>query len=394
MARRQGPRKQRTLRTETYGKGSIYQDKKGVWWYEPPAKDGQRIPRIRATSEQSAKSIQKDHLAKRDQNVEVTNIPTVKEWFEFCLKEHIAPDLEESTIEWYRYLIANYILPIIGEARLDLVTSDHLVILLNQLRNHVGKHTKKKMALRTIARIHEMLDRVFKKATVSRKIAFNPMDAVERPRVARSPQKAYEPAHAAAFKRQVAGHRLELLYDLMFVQGFRRAEALALLITEYDAEKGILKVSGQVQTVKGKTARKGKTKSDAGVRLVPLTPRQRGMMDMHLAQLAEERRRGGMEWKEHGLLFPSTVGTPMIPRNLNRHYYQTQEKAAIPHYTLHATRHTAATAFDTAKATKAQQKAIMGHSPGDVTENYIHPPIEELYAVLVAAEAAQLRWAA
>jgi hypothetical protein len=26
-----------------------------------------------------------------------------------------------------------------------------------------------------------------------------------------------------------------LLYDLMFVQGFRRAEALALLITEYDA---------------------------------------------------------------------------------------------------------------------------------------------------------------
>jgi integrase len=102
----------------------------------------------------------------------------------------------------------------------------------------------------------------------------------------------------------------------------------------------------------------------------------------------------GMEWKEHGLLFPSERGTPIIPRNLNRHYYQTQEKAGIPHYTLHATRHTAATAFDAVKASKSQQKAIMGHSPGDVTEGYIHPDLDELYKVLIAAEEAQLRWAA
>lgn len=329
---------------------------------------------------------QKDHLGKLDKGVSVSDIPLTKEWFEFCLREHIAPGLEESTVEWYRYLVEHYILPAIGEAPLDQVTSDHLVMLQNQLR--------KKLALRTVARIHEMLDRVFKKAAVSRKIPYNPMDAVERPRVPRSPQKAYEPEHAAAFRRTVQGHRLELLYDLMFIQGFRRAEALALLITEYDADKGVLKVSGQVQTVKGKTARKGKTKSDAGVRFVPLTPRQQAMMTAHLERLADERKRLGMEWKEHGLLFPSDVGTPMIPRNLNRHYYQTQEKAGIPHYTLHATRHTAATAFDTAKASKPQQKAIMGHTPGDVTEGYVHPPIEELYKVLVLAEDTQLRWAA
>lgn len=388
MARRKTVRKQRTLRTETYGKGSVYQDKRGSWWYAPPAKNGQRLKPIRSVSEQAARLAQKDHLAKLDQNVLVTGIPTVKAWFEFCLKEHIAPGLEESTVEWYRYLIEHYILPAIGEAQLDMVTSDHLIMLQNQLRKRLG--------LRTVARIHELLDRVFKKAVTSspRKIPFNPMDAVERPRIPRSPQKAYQPAHAAAFRRAVQGHRLELLYDLMFVQGFRRAEALALLITEYDAERGVLKVSGQVQTVKGVTVRKGKTKSDAGVRFVPLTPRQQAMMQAHLERLAEERRRLGVEWKEHGLLFPSERGTPIIPRNLNRHYYQTQEKAAIPHYTLHATRHTAATAFDTAKASKPQQKAIMGHSPGDVTEGYIHPDVDELYKVLVAAEDVQLRWAA
>ncbi len=387
MARRQAARKHRTLRTETYGKGSVYQDKRGVWWYAPPADNGQRLRPIRAATEQGARQAQKDHLAKLDKGVAVAAIPTVKEWFEFCLREHIAPDLQDSTVEWYRYLIEHYILPAIGEAQLNAVQSDHLIMLQNALR-------KIPLGLRTIARIHELLDRVFKKAAVSRKIAFNPMDAVERPRVPRSPQKAYEPAHAAAFRRAVAGHRLELLYDLMFVQGFRRAEALALLISEYDAATGVLKVSGQVQTVKGKTARKGRTKSESGVRFVPLTPRQQGMMTQHLARLADERARRGMDYEQHGLLFPSERGTPMIPRILNRHYDQTQAKAGIPHYTLHALRHTCATTMDAVKASKPQQQAIMGHSPGDVTGGYVHPPIEELYKVLLAAEEAQLRWAA
>ena len=39
-------------------------------------------------------------------------------------------------------------------------------------------------------------------------------------------------------------------------------------------------------------------------------------------------------------------------------------------------------------------QAIMGHSPGDVTEGYVHPPLSELRAVLVAAEREMLRWAA
>lgn len=329
---------------------------------------------------------QRDHLAKREQGVAVSNIPTVREWFTFWLKEHVAPGLEDSTIAWYRYLIEKYILPAIGERQLDQVDSGVLIKLQNTLRDH--------LAIRTVARVHEMLDRAFKKATVSRKIPYNPMDAVERPRVPRSPQKAMQPAHAARFRAAVAGHRLELAYDLMFLQGFRRGETLALLISEYDAARGALKVSGQVQTIAGATKRKGKTKSASGTREVPLTPRQQDMMREHLARLAEERARLGLEWKEHGLLFPSERGTPIIPRNFNRHYYQTQARAGIPHYTLHATRHTAATAMDAVRATKPQQKAIMGHSAGDVTEGYIHPALDELRRVLLDAEQEQMRWAA
>jgi integrase len=152
---------------------------------------------------------------------------------------------------------------------------------------------------------------------------------------------------------------------------------------------------------------------------VPLTPRQQQLLEAHLARLAEERARLGTDWKEHGLLFLSTRGTPIVPRNLNRHFYdllvgagviasaappekqpgmsgprRTKRIATGDKEALHKLRHTAATRFDTVKATKAQQKAIMGHSPGDVTEGYVHPPLSELRAVLAAAEREMLRWAA
>lgn len=388
MRNAQKPRKRRTLRSETYGKGSVYQDKKGVWWYQPPAKDGRRLPRIRAASEQGAKLAQRDHLAKLEQGAAVTGIPTVKEWFEQWLREYVAPGLEDSTISWYRYLVEHYILPAIGDMLMTALTSDHLIKLQNKLRQH--------LALRTVGRIHELLDRACKKAmTVTpRIILHNPMDAVERPRVARSPQKAMQPEHEQAFRKAVAGHHLELAYDLMLLQGFRRGEILGLLISEYDAARGTVKVSGQVQTVTGKTKRKGKAKSDAGIREVPITSRQQQMLDQHLAYLAGERQRLGLEWKEHGLLFPSKIGTPIAPRNFNRHYDQTQEKAGIPHYTLHATRHTAATRFNTVRAPKPNQQAIMGHSPGDVGDGYIHPPLGELRQVLIDAEREMLKHAA
>jgi integrase len=386
MARRSTKRKPRTLRTETYGKGSVYQDKAGRWWYQPPAKDGKRLPRRRAATEQAARLVQKDHLAKRGAGVAVSDIPTVREWFTFWLREYVAPDLEESTLVWYRYIIEIHILPAIGDAPIDQVTSDHLIVLQNELRKH--------LATRTVARIHDVLDRAFKKATVSRKIPYNPMDAIERPRVPRSVQRAMTPAHAAQLRAAVTGHRLELLYDLMFLQGFRRGEALGLLISEYDADRGIIRVSGQVQTVSGVTRRKGKPKSAAGVREVPITPRQQVLFKEHLERLADERARLGIEWKEHFLLFPSSRGTPMRPRNLNRHYDDLQARLGIPHYTLHTLRHTAATVMDSVRATKAQQRAIMGHSPGDITDGYIHPGIAELRAVLLDAERELLRWAA
>jgi integrase len=53
-----------------------------------------------------------------------------------------------------------------------------------------------------------------------------------------------------------------------------------------------------------------------------------------------ERDRLSDVWQEHGLVFPSGLGTPMEPRNLNRHFTSTREKAGLPTVRLHDMRHT------------------------------------------------------
>ena len=349
--------------------------------------EGRRLPRVRAASEQAACLAQKDHLAKREAKVDL-DAPTVAKWLDFWLREHVSPGLKPKTIEWYRYLVEHYVLPAIGDLSLDALNADHLIILQNQLRAH--------LADRTVNRIMALINRAMKKAVKSRKVLYNPCEAIDLPRVPHKKQNAFTVEQEQAFRAVVAGHRLEVLYDLGFLQGMRRGELLGLLISEYDAAAGTIKVSGQVQTIAGETKRHSSPKTENGVRELPLTPRQQRLMDVHLARLREERSRLGIEWHEHGLLFPSEVGTPIIPRNLSRHYYKMLGRANLPIMPFHWMRHTAATRFDSrgVGASEACKAALLGHGPRSVTGGYIHVSIEEKRAAIMQAENEMLKRAA
>jgi integrase len=63
------------------------------------------------------------------------------------------------------------------------------------------------------------------------------------------------------------------------------------------------------------------------------------LLDHQEAQRAE-RERNAEVWHDHDLVFPSEVGTPMEPRNLNRHFAALRERAGLPTVRLHDMRHT------------------------------------------------------
>lgn len=124
---------------------------------------------------------------------------TVGAWLAFWLREHVNPGLKPKTVEWYRYLVEHYLIPAIGDITLDNLSADHLIMLQNQLRAN--------LADRTANRIMALLNRALKKALKSRKLFYNPADAIDMPRVPRSKQAALSAEQVAALRTAAAGHR-------------------------------------------------------------------------------------------------------------------------------------------------------------------------------------------
>jgi Phage integrase family len=60
-------------------------------------------------------------------------------------------------------------------------------------------------------------------------------------------------------------------------------------------------------------------------------------------------------WQEHGLVFPSQVGTPIGGRNLNRSFKRHLERAGLPRsFRFHDLRHTSATWQETLKVSSVE----------------------------------------
>jgi len=75
---------------------------------------------------------------------------------------------------------------------------------------------------------------------------------------------------------------------------------------------------------------------------VPLPPMAWQALKAHRGRQAEERL-AAKRWEDHGLVFPTEVGTPMEPRNLNRLWASLRTKVGMEDVKLHDLRHTMVT---------------------------------------------------
>lgn len=142
-------------------------------------------------------------------------------------------------------------------------------------------------------------------------------------RFARPPRQE-EPARpvmgredARRFLEEIRGDRLEALYLLAVTTGLRRHELLSIRWEDLDLEKGTLRVRGT------------KTKSSRRPAVLP-APVADALRRHRQAQLFEKRRKGPL-WREHGMVFPTTVGTPNRGDNvLSRNLKPIMARAGLP----------------------------------------------------------------
>ena len=82
----------------------------------------------------------------------------------------------------------------------------------------------------------------------------------------------------------------------------------------------------------------GELKTARFCRTLFLTPELVELLRDHRARLAGERIAIGPAWREHDLIFPSAIGTPLDPDNVSHWYSRICRRAGLGHWHLHELR--------------------------------------------------------
>jgi integrase len=247
---------------------------------------------------------------------------------------------------------------------------------------------------RTVLLIHSVLHSALNQALKWGLIGRNPAQAVMRPKLARKEMKVLNAAQARTLLGSAKGSRLDALLWLALTTGLREGEILGLKWSDVDWTTRKLMVQRQLQRLKEKGLIFTEPKSISGRRVVTLSIDITSKLRGHRTIQSYERLFAGNRWHENDLIFPSSFGTPLDPRNLFRQFKDLLKEAKLPNIRFHDLRHTAATLMLQQHTHPKVVQERLGHSDISLTLNtYSHvlPDIqdeaaEKISQVLLAVE--------
>ena len=271
----------------------------------------------------------------------------------------------ETTIDSYTWIIAKHIVPELGTIPLTKLTP----VDLNEF---MQRKIEAGLSVRTVQYCHSVirsaLSKALKDGLVSRNVA-----KLADPPTKRRGASTIVPLTVEESRRLLAavdGHRLGALYSVALALGLRRGEALGVEWSAVDFATGTIAITQTVKRIKGKGLLIERiAKTPKSLRMLPLPGFVLRVLEEHRERQARERAFAGEDWQEHGLVFTSTIGTPMEARSLVRHFHATLKTLGIERRRFHDLRHTAASLLIAQGATLHELKEILGHSQISLTSN-------------------------
>jgi integrase len=300
---------------------------------------------------------------------------TFGEWLANWLDLYKRPRLRTSTFENYQMYARLHIEPALGHIPLASLNADDIQSLYNKLQK-AGK------APATIHKIHQIIHSCLGKAVEKRMLAWNPSTATERPPVRPEEAKALTEEDMdkflAAMDRE--SHKWRAAFLTLLGTGLRVGELLALEWGDIDFAGGLIYVRrGLSRTRAGLVVEAPKTEKSKSAVPVPETVLA-ALREHQKAQkviIMENRDR----YKNTALVFPTDVGTYMLPRNFQRHYYALLKKAGISQRVkLHGLRHTFATRLLEQGESLRVVQELLRHTDIKTTANiysHVTPKVKE-----------------
>jgi integrase len=326
---------------------------------------------------------------------------TVGEYLDHWLRQ-VEDAKRATTHRGYESAVRLHIVPVLGSKRLDKLTGADVRRLIAVCRSKclccvngydrhrpaeekccsVGKCCRRTPSKRQIQFVHAVLRNALSSAERDELVTRNVAKLVQIPTPRYRVGKGLAVTDVTKLLAEARNTRLYGLYVVAATLGLRRGELLGLRWEDLDLQRGTLTVAQTVQRVAGRLV-VDDTKSEASDATVPLPKVTRRELLAHRDRQDKERVDAGEIWHEHGLVFPTSVGTPMEPRSLNRHFNGIRTRAGLPGVRLHDFRHTVVTLLLELGTPPHVVKAIARHAELDVTLGiYAHTNLDAMREAL------------
>ncbi|MEI2810821.1 MAG: tyrosine-type recombinase/integrase [Nocardioides sp.] len=261
--------------------------------------------------------------------------------------------VRETTLAGYARHVRVYLVPQLGDLRLDRLTGADLAAFYGRLRLEGVKG--KPLAENTVARIHATVSRSLGDAVEARLRSTNP--ARDLPRNARPKQGRSGGLELRYWTADQLGTFLELartteprfypLVRLAAFTGMRRGEVVGLRWQDVDLEAAHLAVRHTITAIDdpaqgGMKLVHGEPKSGKG-RRVDLDQDTVALLRSWKAQQAQDQLAMGGAWPAHGLVFTREDGAVFHPDTASTVFDRLVKVSGLPRITFHGLRHTHAT---------------------------------------------------
>jgi integrase len=312
--------------------GSIYKRKDGRWCAQVSL-NGRRLTKYAKTQKECRDWVNQT-LNKIDHGLTFTGAQiSLAQYMEGWIAGK-ALARRPSTVENYRKYMRMYILPALGRMRLDAITPAHVRQLYLQMQMD-------SRGARTIQLVHATLHCAYGQAVKEGLVGRNPLDAVERPKVETKQYEIFTEEQTRIFMAAAKGHPLEALFFLALTTSMRKGEILGLMWTDVDWEKSTLRVERQLQPVSFEGSALVPTKTKAGRRTIMIGKVAIALLKEHREKQELQKALAGDRWKEHGMIFTTSIGTYIDQTKVSRAFKQILQDAGLPDRRFHDLRHTA-----------------------------------------------------
>ncbi len=301
------------------------------------------------------------------------------------------PALKPSTAASYAQMVSAYVVPLIGAVELGQVDGAMLNAMYAKLLavGRTGASGRSGgLSAKSVRNIHGLLHRAFKDAVRWRRLAVNPADSADQPRLATPEMRAWSSEHLGAFITATADDRLGPIWRLFATTGMRRGEVMGLRWSDIDLDAKRVTIR-QTRSMAGDRPTIGTPKTTAGTRVVALDDGTALALRRWRKSQAAERLLMGEGWQGgHDLVVTEPDGSALHPQVLSRRFHAATKAAGLPVIRLHDVRHSYATAALGAGVPVKVLSRRLGHADIAVTLRvYAHvlPGDDEAAAATAAA---------